>query len=77
KEALKDKATLDNFWHDRERVMTNLPGSSWIGLTYDDFRKYAEMAKFLREKVGEDALDQRFSKTTLSDFFKEHGLGKK
>ena len=55
----------------------DLPGSGWLGLTYDDFRKYAEMAKFLRENpVLKSAVG--LNNMTVEEFFKIYGgdLGK-
>jgi len=83
-EAYADKYTLSRYWHSLggAGVKTpDLPGSSWLGLTYDDFKKYSEMAKFLREnvevKVGSKAVEGLRS-LTVQEFLEKYGgdLGK-
>lgn len=53
KEALADAYGLDRLWHNQGefagRPTLNLPHSGALGLGYDEYRGYAEIAKFLHE----------------------------
>ena len=72
-EVYEDKYSLSRYWHSLSKVgvhTPDLPGTGWFGLTYDDFRKYAEMAKFLRENAG---AAERLKDITVGGFLKTYG----
>ncbi|MFH1461122.1 MAG: hypothetical protein ABIF84_01745 [Patescibacteria group bacterium] len=74
-EAYEDKYALSNYWHSLSEIgvkTPDLPGTSWLGLTYDDFRKYSEVAKFLREKAG-TGVAEKLKDMTMADFLKVYG----
>ncbi len=73
--AYEDKYALSRYWHSLSGpgVHTpDLPGSGWLGLTYDDFRKYSEMAKFLRKNIGIEEI-KGLKNMTVEEFFKIYG----
>lgn len=81
-EVYKDKYALSNYWHSLSGIgvkTPDLPGTGFLGdLSYDDFRKYAEMTKFLRENpVLKSAAGLK--NMTVEEFLKMYGgdLGKK
>lgn len=80
-EAYEDKYALSRYWHSLSGpgVHTpDLPGTGFMkDLSYDDFRKYSEMAKFLRENAG-TGVAERLKDMTVEDFLKTYGsdLGK-
>jgi len=80
-EAYEDKYALSRYWHSLSGpgVHTpDLPGTGFLqDLSYDDFRKYSKMAKFLRENAGAGAAE-KLKDMTVEDFLKTYGndLGK-
>jgi len=79
-EIYADKYALSRYWQGLSEVgvkTPDLPGSSWLGLTYDDFRKYSEMAKFLRENPALKGV-AGLENMTVEEFLKNYGgdLGK-
>ncbi len=81
-EAYKDKYALSNYWHSLSGAgvkTPNLPGTGFLGdLSYDDWRKYAEMAKLLRENPVLKSVTG-LKNMTMEEFFHFYGgdLGKK
>lgn len=81
-EAYKGKYGLSQYWHSLSEpgVKTpKLPGTSLLGeISYDDFRKYAEMAKFLRENPALKNVTG-LGKMTMEEFLHLYGedLGRK
>lgn len=81
--AYKGDSALTNYWHsDDIKTLSNLNGTGLFGLwgsdvNYDDFRKYSEIARFLRENAGAGAAE-RLKDMTVEDFLKTYGsdLGK-
>lgn len=76
-EAYEDKYALSRYWHNLGGVgvkSLDLPGSSWAGVTYDDFKKYAEMAKFLQENSGVISTD-KIKGLTVGEFLNNYGSG--
>ncbi|MDD2753439.1 MAG: hypothetical protein PHT44_02435 [Candidatus Portnoybacteria bacterium] len=70
-EAYEDKYALSRFWHEAKLSQLNLPGSSWLGLTYSDYTKYAEMAKFLRNSIGKQGIGG-VKNMTVGEFFNKY-----
>ena len=70
-EAYEDKYALSRFWHEAKPSQLNLPGSSWLGLTYSDYTKYAEMAKFLRNSIGKQGIGG-VKNMTVGEFFNKY-----
>ena len=68
-EAHEDKYALSRFWHESKGL--DLPGSSWLGLTYDDYTKYAEMAKFMRQSIGQQGIEH-MKKMTVAEFLEKY-----
>ncbi|HRY52622.1 MAG TPA: hypothetical protein P5089_02085 [Candidatus Portnoybacteria bacterium] len=76
-EAYQDKYALSHYWHGLGEIGSkplDLPGSSWAGVTYDDFKKYAEMAKFLRENSGVIS-SEKIKGLTVGEFLNNYGSG--
>ncbi|MBU2037421.1 hypothetical protein KJ866_04480 [Patescibacteria group bacterium] len=81
-EAYKDKYALSNYWHSLSEIgvkTPKLPGTGFLGdLSYDDWRKYTEMAKLLRENPVLKGVTG-LKNMNMGEFFHLYGgdLGKK